>query len=499
MKKKFLNRISRSFVSAVFVTSVAFSALSIDVLAAKKPTEYHDLNDEISYIYKDIDIDGDFDTLIIEGDGAIPAVTNSFLPWNAERHNIVDIIIEDGVKSIAEDCFYQFEVLKEVSIPESVKYIGEGAFFKCGKLERVTLPSSLKSIESNTFSGCYSLRGIVIPASVTEIKSSAFTYCTDLETVKFLGDDLEVIDSVAFVGCAFKELEIPYGVKRIKEGAFMECKELKKVTIPRSVEKIENDAFANCPALRSVEVDCRSSLEYNSKWGFDEEYFVINHSYKDGICKYCGKKEKTSTDDDKEDKKYADWDAIMENTGITFGTTTYNVELDPKDTVVPYGVFHVLKDEKAILNIKVDDTFSWSISGKDIETPKKLDLGVKIAEKSIPLSLIDDYTKDFNYTEIELSGSGTFGLEADLTIDVGTINNKKKVDLYYYNDDKLKFIASSEVKNGKVTFPFTHASKYVIDIYTEKEDEKEKSDVVDGVDIFDFAAGENITVTEVIL
>lgn len=502
MKKKFLNNISKIFVSTVFTTSVAFSALSVDVLAARKKTETYELNDNISYTYKDVDMNGKFDTLIIEGDGPIPSLANDVLPWSSERHNIIEVIIEDGVKSIADACFYQFDYLREVSIPSSVKFIGEGAFFKCSRLESINLPSSIQSIEPNTFGGCYELKTITIPKNVTEIKNSAFTYCTELESIKFAGDDIEIIGSMAFGGCGLKEIKIPGSVKRIKEGAFMDCKELKSVVIPESVEKIENDAFHNCPALREVEFDCRTSLEFNSKWGFDEKYFILEHTYKNGVCKICGKKDDSETDSDNDDTTFVDWDEIIENTEFTFGTTTYNVKLG-KDTTVPYDVLYTLKGQDAILNVKVDDTFSWSINGEEIKTPKKLDLGVKIADKSIPLALIDDYTKDFNYTEIELSESGSFGLTADLTIDVGTINNKKKVDLYYYDDDTLEFIATSEVKNGKVTLPFTHASKYVIDIYNEKEnekeDEKEKSDVVDGVDIFDFAAGENVIVKEIIL
>lgn len=500
MKKNFLNRISKIFVSTAFATSVAFSALSVDILAAAKPTEKHRLNEDITYTYKDVDMNGKFDTLIIKGDGPIPTYSNDVLPWNAERHNIVDVIIEDGIQSLGDDCFYQFEVLREIVIPDSVKYIGEGAFYKCIKLETVILPESLKVIESNTFGGCYRIKSITIPEDVTEIGSSAFTYCSGLKNVEFLGDDLEVIGAMAFAGCGFEELEIPKGVERLKEGAFMECRGLKKVVIPKSVERIDGDAFGNCPAIRSVEFDCRTSLEFDKDWGFDEKYFVLGHSYKNGVCTICYQKEDKSSDDGKE---YVDWDEIIKNKDFTFGTTTYDVKLDSRDTVVPYEVFDVLEGENAILNVKVDDTFSWSIDAKKIKNPKKLDLGVKIADKSIPLSLIDDYTKDFNYTEIELSESGSFGLTADLTIDVGTINNQKKVDLYYYDGDTLEFIASSEVKNGKVTLPFTHASRYVIDIYNEKEnekeDEKEKSDVVDGVDIFDFAAGENVIVKEIIL
>lgn len=492
MKKGFLNQISRIFVSTVFIGSVVLPMLNIDVFAARKATETYDLNDDISYTYKDVDYDGEFDTLIIKGDGAMPAFKNVDAPWCTERYVIEEVIIEDGIKSISDNAFYMFDMLKEISIPDSVRTIGEGAFYKCVRLKEIDIPDSVHTIGGNAFGGCSALETITIPEDVTEIERGTFTYCLKLKKVIFEGDDIEDIGMTAFHGCsALTEIEIPDGVERIRENAFSSCKELKKVTIPESVTRIDSNAFENCVALRQAIFDCRSSLEYSEKWGFDEKYFIKEHNYKNGVCTVCYEKEKSTDDDD--DTEYTDWDDIIENTENTFGTTTYDVNMGSRNTVVPYDVFNVLKGKNAVLNIKVDDTFSWSIKGKEITTPKELDLGVKIADTSIPLTLIDDYTKAFNYTEIELSESGNFGLKAELTIDVGTINNGKKVDLYYYDGDELEFIANSEVKNGKVTLPFTHASRYILDIYSEQEESDDDSEILD------FAAGESAVVTEIIL
>ena len=502
MKKGFLNYVPKIFVSSVVVASVALTSLSVDVMAALKPTERYKLNSNISYTYKDVNIDGYFDTLIIEGDGPIPSFRISgddAAPWRTERHNIVDIIIEDGVKSIGDNAFYQFDYLKEIQIPDSVKYIGEGAFFKCARLETITIPYGIDVIEPSTFSGCYELESIEIPKNVIEIGSGAFTYCLKLEEVEFEGKNLEIIQSAAFAGCAIEEMEIPEGVTVLKENVFNGCKELQKVKIPKSVKKIGVKTFDDCPNLEEVVFDCRTSLEYDEEWGFDEEYFILDHNYQKGVCTICKGKEKGYSDDD-DDVTYVDWDEIIDNTEVTFGTTTYDVKMGTRDTTVPYDVFYVLKGKNAVLNIKMNDTFSWSIKGKDIKTPKELDLGIKIADKSIPLAVMSKYTKDYNYTELELSGSGSFGLTAELTIDVGTINNENKVDLYYYDPDdadSLEFIATSKVENGKVTLPFTHASKYVLDIY-DKDDEKDDDDD-DSFGFDDFAAGENIVVTEIIL
>lgn len=490
MKRRFLNQISKIFISAVFVGSVGIQAMGIDVFAARKKTETYDLNDDISYTYKDVDFDGEFDTLIIEGDGAMPTFKNTDAPWGEYRYVIEEVIVEDGIKSISDNAFYDFDMLKEITIPDSVKVIGEGAFYKCVRLKSIDIPDNVHTIGGNAFGGCNALKTITIPEDVTEIARGTFTYCLKLEKVIFEGDNIEDIGMTAFHGCMeLKEIEIPDGVERIRENAFSSCKELKKVVIPESVTRIDTNAFENCPALREVIFDCRSTLEYDKKWNFDEKYFIKEHDYKNGVCTVCKKKDKSSSSDNTE---YVDWDEIIENTDRTFGTTTYNVDMGTRNTVVPRDVFATIKGQNTVLNIKVDDTFSWTIKGGDITTAKELDLGVKIADKSIPLTVVDDYTKDFNYTELELSGSGNFGLKAELTVDVGTINNAKKVDLYYYDGSSLEFIATADVKDGKVTLPFTHASKYVIDIYGEEEED-------DSFGFDDFAAGESLTVTEIML
>lgn len=504
MKKGFLNQISKIIVSTAFISSALSPLMSVDVFAAYKPTETHEIpRSDLTYTYKDVDRDGRFDTLIIEGDDPIPtydAFGDDAAPWIAERSNIAEIIIEDGVKSIGECAFYQFDRLEEITIPDSVKYIGEGAFYKCSKLESIDLPDSIDIIERNTFTGCFKLETVTIPKYVTEIDFGAFGYCTKLKRVNFAGNNLETIGAYVFTGCGFEEFEIPEGVEIVKENVFYGCKDLEKVVVPKSVEKIGIGAFEECELLEEVVFDCRSKVEFNKNWGIEEEFFIKEHEYRNGVCTVCYKKDETlSDDDDDDDVSYTDWDEIIEDTEMTFGTTTYNVKMGTKDTTVPYDVFYTLKGKNTVLNIKINNTFSWSIKGGDIKTPKKLNLGVEISDKEIPLNVMSKYTKDYNYTELELSGNGDFGLKAELTIDVGTINNGNNVDLYYYDPDdadSLEFIANSEVKNGKVTLPFTHASKYVIDMYKDKEKDDDDDD---SFDFDDFAAGENVVVKEIIL
>ena len=55
----------------------------------------------------------------------------------------------------------------------------------------------------------------------------------------------------------FEELyqyEIPEGVKKIREGTFSDCENLRSVTIPDSVTTIEKEAFKDCRSLTSITI-----------------------------------------------------------------------------------------------------------------------------------------------------------------------------------------------------------------------------------------------------
>ena len=56
-----------------------------------------------------------------------------------------------------------------------------------------------------------------------------------------------------FQGEPISAIEIPEGIKRIEEGAFADCAQLKSIVIPASVEYIGEGAFMGCTSLEEVE------------------------------------------------------------------------------------------------------------------------------------------------------------------------------------------------------------------------------------------------------
>jgi len=160
-------------------------------------------------------------TLTITGNGYMTAYsTANPAPWRA--YKVLNVVLEDGVKSVGDYAFYNCNLmysislpdsledigywsfyncssLLEISIPDNVYLIGNDAFIRCSRLVSVKLPGSLENIYDDTFKECESLSEITIPSGVTRIYERAFSSCYDLDTIIFLGDAPQ-IDSTAFTG-----------------------------------------------------------------------------------------------------------------------------------------------------------------------------------------------------------------------------------------------------------------------------------------------------------
>lgn len=160
-----------------------------------------------------------------------------------------------------------------VTVPEGVVKIGLCAFYSNGAIKEVILPKTLKQIDSSAFERS-SLEGITIPPGVTKIKRCAFQYCDKLNYVA-LPDILESIGMGAFRGCdhleelklpsslksvegeafehsAIKEIDIPHGMRAIRNGAFQYMVKLEKIHFPDTLKMIGDRAFEHCYNLREV-------------------------------------------------------------------------------------------------------------------------------------------------------------------------------------------------------------------------------------------------------
>ena len=176
-----------------------------------------------------------------------------------------DVILPNGITSIANYAFNGCNKLKSIIIPNSVTEIGGYVFQNCSNLTNVTLSNKTSLIFDYLFSGCSSLTSIVIPDSVTRIHCYAFENCTNLTNIV-----------------------IPNNITRIDEDAFSGCTKLKAVTIGCGVEYISN-AFVNCTSLTTVIINPHKSEEYN--WDTQTTEIRVSLSIWNNAFKNCSKLE----------------------------------------------------------------------------------------------------------------------------------------------------------------------------------------------------------------
>ena len=212
-------------------------------------------------------------TLIISGTGQMP--NYSMFPWEGIKAQIIKVVIENGITSVAGSAFNNCGHLKTVLIPQTVTVIEGSAFENCEELTTVGLSNGLKFINMRAFANCKGIKKITIPSTVTNIFESAFQGCTGLESVYvpnsvigisaaafrecvslkaiYLPPSIEYINQMTFWGCSsLKSVRLPENVKSIGAGAFNGCENLSMIDIPESCTGFGICTFANCKSLKQI-------------------------------------------------------------------------------------------------------------------------------------------------------------------------------------------------------------------------------------------------------
>lgn len=178
--------------------------------------------------------------------------------------NLKKVVLPSTICEINNGAFNDCENLEEINFPEGLSIIATQAFDSCPKLtaKNVNLPSSLQEISLDSFADTISI--LKKNPSFVEIdgmmfnKETKYVLCSTYEVGENPTTELKLPEDAfglawnSFAFCKFEEVNIPDGIGYIGRGAFMFCKNLKRVTIPSSVEVIDSGAFINCPKLEEV-------------------------------------------------------------------------------------------------------------------------------------------------------------------------------------------------------------------------------------------------------
>lgn len=180
------------------------------------------------------------------------------LDWSAVEENVYihKIIIEEGVESIGDAAFTDFQSLESVEFPDSMTVIGAYSFDRCGKLAEVNVPDSVLVIGEQAFrdTAWYDNQpeGIVYANRVAyALKADA----TDMTEFVIRDGTVSLSDGL-FYGTAeqgyYNEFDrYQYGYS----------KEINSIVVPDSVVRIGNRVFSDYKYDESY-----SALEDKAWW-----------------------------------------------------------------------------------------------------------------------------------------------------------------------------------------------------------------------------------------
>ena len=202
-------------------------------------------------------------TVTISGTGAMADYSlKNRSPWFGSNA-IKRVIIEQGVTSVGDRCFYRCSSLTDVTIPNTVKSLASGSFYDCKSLQNLSIDMDSISGKANMLSSFVGISNLTIGRSVVSIDvSNIFKNFENLTNI-VVNEGNAVYDSRdncnAIIEKATNSLilgggntVIPNSVTSVGDMAFYRSMILECITIPSSVTSIGEGAFERCSSLDSV-------------------------------------------------------------------------------------------------------------------------------------------------------------------------------------------------------------------------------------------------------
>lgn len=145
--------------------------------------------------------------------------------------------------------------LTDVVLEEGLTSVARSAFRGCTDLARVEFPQSLTSVYYYAFADS-GLTEAVLPDSVTRLWPGAFENCVSLERVEFPSELQDIAEAVFLGGVSLTEADLSgcSSLGRIANQAFENCTSLQAVMLPENLDTLGNGAFRNCTLLKELTV-----------------------------------------------------------------------------------------------------------------------------------------------------------------------------------------------------------------------------------------------------
>ena len=196
-----------------------------------------------------------------------PSLTEVYVPTENPYINVKKNIIYDE----AYTCVLSGNGASgSVKLPDTVVEIAAYAFEGNANITSVNCDTNLRKIGADAFYNCCSLNSIAIKSKTDDIDGNPFKYCNSLTDITVSLKNMEYLSKNGMLltksgktliayPAAEGDIIIADGIYYISEFAFCGAKELTSIRIPATVKKIRNGAFYDCRGLKKIFFESRKT------------------------------------------------------------------------------------------------------------------------------------------------------------------------------------------------------------------------------------------------
>lgn len=202
--------------------------------------------------------------LTISGSGKMKDFNkrNHDQPWYSQIERIKKVVVTDGVTSIGELAFTDFENLETVVLPNAAEgfSINKQAFDDCTSLKKINIPEGTQNLGDYALRRCSSLSSVYLPDSVTNVGKEMFRNCFALTEVRLPRTLPQIVYAMFWRCYNLKSIEIPSTVDEVCTYGFAECNSLVQINLPDQLKKIDGEAFYRNLALTKINIPATTSF-----------------------------------------------------------------------------------------------------------------------------------------------------------------------------------------------------------------------------------------------
>ncbi len=213
--------------------------------------------------------------LVLTGSGAIAEAVSrddkypDFPKWELFAHKVKSVRVEGKITHTSPFLAGAggFPNMTRLKLSNNLKVIESNSFWDARKLKKVKLPVGLQKIKSNAFEST-GLQQVTIPGSIKRMGDGVFQGCDNLKKAIF-AEGVKRTGTLTFLGCNnLKKVRLPQSLKVIERSCFLACG-LEGITVPQNVEEIEMYVFSQVSVEKAKLKNVTIKSKKIKKWGKD--------------------------------------------------------------------------------------------------------------------------------------------------------------------------------------------------------------------------------------